>query len=106
MALEGNYIVDQTQLAKLSFNDLTGTKTGPFLVSGWYQLVATANCFIKVVSKETALLGVDAADVTDLNGCDLFSGNGEKCYIPEGGYLGSIGYPGKSGDIRIHKAGT
>lgn len=105
MALEGNYIVDETQLAKLSFNDVSGAKTGPFLTSGWYQLVATNNCFVKVVSKEVALLGVDAAAVTGLTGCDLFSGNGEKWYIPEGAYLGAIGYPGKTGDIRIHKVG-
>ena len=105
MALEGNYIVDEAQLPKLSFHDLGGTKTDPFIVSGWYQLVATANCFVKVVSKETNILGVDAAAVSPLNGCDLFAGNGEKWYIPEGAYLGAIGYPGKSGDIRIHRVG-
>ena len=105
MAVEGNYIVDQAQLSKLSFNDSSGSKVGPFADSGWYQLAATANCFIKVVSP-TAALVVDAAAVTGLTGCDLFSGNGEKWYIPKGGYLGAIGYSGKSGDIRIHKVGT
>lgn len=106
MATEGNYIVDQAQLSGLSFGPSIGAKVGPFADSGWYQLVATANCFVKVVSPQTAALGVDAASVTGLTGCDLFSGNGEKWYIPKGGYLGAIGYSGKSGDIRIHKVGT
>ncbi|AEJ01315.1 hypothetical protein Nit79A3_1483 [Nitrosomonas sp. Is79A3] len=106
MATEGNYIVDQAQLTKLGFNDSIGAKVGPFLDSGWYQLVATANCFVKIVSKEANALGVDAASVLGATGCDLFSGNGEKWYIPKGGFLGAIGYPGKSGDIRIHKVGT
>ena len=105
MALEGNYIVDETQLTKLGFNDSIGSKIGPFADSGWYQLVATANCFIKIVSPQMAALGVDAAAVLGTTGCDLFSGNGEKWYIPKGGYLGAYGYPGKSGDIRIHRVG-
>ena len=109
MALEGDYIVDEAQLAKLSFNPSTGAKVGPFTNSGWYQLVSTKNCFVKVVSKDAAVAGADAdadaASVTGDNGCDLFSGNGEKWYIPEGGYLGAIGYPGMSGEIRIHRVG-
>lgn len=105
MALEGNYIVDEVQLAGLGFNPSIGAKVGPFVDSGWYQLVATANCYVKVVSGPMAALGVDAASVTSANGCDLFSGNGEKWYIPKGGYLGAIGYAGKTGDIRIHRVG-
>lgn len=105
MALEGNVIVDEAQLPKLSFNDLTGSKVGPFTDSGWYQLVATKNCFAKIVSKESAATGIDAASVTSSNGCDLFSGNGEKWYIPKGGYLGAIGYTGNTGEIRIHRVG-
>lgn len=105
MALEGNYIVDETQLPGLGFNPLFGAKVGPFADSGWYQLVATANCYVKVVSAQVAATGVDAAAVTGATGCDLFAGNGEKWYIPKGGYLGAIGYAGKTGDIRIHKVG-
>ena len=105
MALEGNVIVDETQLTKLSFGDLSGSKVGPFADSGWYQLVSTKNCFVKIVSKESAAAGVDAASVTNLTGCDLFSGNGEKWYIPKGGFLGAIGYTGNTGEIRIHKVG-
>ena len=106
MALEGNYIVNETQRTKLVFDDTTGQKVGPFTEAGWYQLIATADCFIKIVNEEAADLGVDAASVTATNGCDLFSDNGEKWYIPEGGYLGAIGYPDQSGEIRIHKVGT
>ncbi|MXS83970.1 hypothetical protein [Nitrosomonas oligotropha] len=100
---EGNNIVDESQLPKLTFNPTTGTKVGPFAKGGWYQLVATQNCFVCVVSAQAAIKGDDAASVTSDSGCDLFSGNGEKWYIPDGGYLGAIGYPGKSGDIRIFR---
>lgn len=102
---EDYYIVDEEQLAGLSFGPSTGAKVGPFVDSGWYQLVATANCYIKIVSAQKAELGVDAAAVSGANGCDLFSGNGAKWYIPQGGYLGAIGYAGKTGDIRIHRVG-
>lgn len=62
MALEGNYIVNETQRTKLVFNDATGQKVGPFTEAGWYQLIATAVVH-KIVNEEAADLGVDAASV-------------------------------------------